>query len=71
MIYVELTINKSLDIIILLLSLKRHQIHTPLPTIVSGVEPAPFGVLGTEITVKPAKVVEVSSKLVDSGFVDT
>ena len=66
-----LTINKSFDVIPLLLSLERHQVHAPLSAVVPRVEPAPLGVGGAEITVQPAEVVIVTSERVNSGFVYT
>ena len=44
-----LTINESLDVVVLLLGLEGHEVHAALPAVVPGVEPAPLGVLGAEV----------------------
>merc|ERR1719203_2448755 len=50
-------------------SQRRPEVHTALPAVVPGVEPAPLGVLGAEVRVEPAEVIVVTTKAVDSSLV--
>ena len=67
----QLTVDESLDPVILLPGLEGHEVHAPLPAVVPGIEPVPLGVLHTVVVVLPAEPVEVPVKSLDSAPVDS
>ena len=66
-----LTVHEALDPVILLRGLKRDKVHTALPAEVPGIEPAPVASLQLKVGVKPAEVVMMVSKSLDSSFADS
>jgi len=59
-------INEALHPVVLLARLKGNKVHAPLPAVVPGIEPVPFGVSNLGILVQPAEVIIVASKALNS-----
>ena len=68
---ISLTIDESLDPLVLLPGLEGHQIHAPLPAVVPGVEPVPLGVPHAVVVVLPAEPVQVAIESLDSALVNS
>ena len=59
-----LTVDESLDPVVLLPGLEADEVHAPLPAVVPGVEPVPLGPSHPGAGVLPAEVVVPTIKLV-------
>ena len=67
----KVTIDESLDPVVLLLSLEADQVHAPLPAVVPGVEPVPLGVPHAAVIVLPGEPVQVPVEPLHAALVNS
>ena len=67
----RVTVDESLDPIVLLLSLEADEVHAPLPAVVPGVEPVPLGVPHAAVVVLPGEPVQVTVEPLHTALVDS
>ena len=67
----KVTIDESLDPVVLLLSLEADQVHAPLPAVVPGIEPVPLGVPHTAVIILPGEPVQVPVEPLHTALVNS
>ena len=67
----KVTIDESLDPVVLLFSLEADQVHAPLPAVVPGVEPVPLGVPHAAVIVLPGEPVQVPVEPLHAALVNS